>query len=56
MSIQSYRDLVVWQKSMDLAVQCYQATKARHTQTSPSAQRGPMSNRDDQNYTGPSGY
>ena len=24
----------------------------RHTQTSPSAQRGPMSNRDDQNYTG----
>ena len=28
MSIQSFRDLVVWQKSMDLAVQCYQATKA----------------------------
>jgi four helix bundle protein len=28
MSIQSFRDLVVWQKSMDLAVQCYQATKS----------------------------
>ena len=28
MSIQSYRDLVVWQKAMDLAEQCYQATKS----------------------------
>jgi four helix bundle protein len=27
MSIQSYRDLVVWQKAMDLTEQCYQATK-----------------------------
>jgi hypothetical protein len=30
--------------------------RRRHTQASPSAQRGAMSNRDDQNYTGPSGY
>jgi hypothetical protein len=30
--------------------------RRRHTQTSPSAQRGPMSNRDSQNHTGPSGY
>src|SRR5436190_20571057 len=28
MSIQSYRDLVVWQKAMDLVVGCYQATRA----------------------------
>ncbi len=26
-SIQSYRDLVVWQKAMDLAEQCYKLTK-----------------------------
>jgi four helix bundle protein len=34
MSIRSYRDLQVWQKAMDLAVQCYQATK-----TLPSEER-----------------
>ncbi len=27
-SIQSYRDLLVWQKSMDLAVTCYVETKS----------------------------
>ena len=26
--IQSYRDLLVWQKAVDLVVDCYQATKA----------------------------
>ena len=34
MSIRSYRDLLVWQKAMDLAEQCYQATK-----TFPSEER-----------------
>ncbi|MGD9855981.1 MAG: four helix bundle protein [Planctomycetaceae bacterium] len=28
MSIESYRDLKVWQKSIDLTVECYAATKA----------------------------
>jgi len=28
MSVQFYRQLVVWQKAMDLAEQCYQATRA----------------------------
>ena len=28
MSIESYQDLIVWQKSMDLAEQCYLLTKA----------------------------
>ena len=28
MTIQSYRDLEVWQKAMDLVVECYQITKA----------------------------
>jgi four helix bundle protein len=27
MNLKSYRDLEVWQKSMDLAVECYQITK-----------------------------
>ena len=34
MSIRSYRDLQVWQKAMDLAKQCYQATR-----TFPSEER-----------------
>ena|SRR5438876_1224349 len=34
MSIRNYRDLVVWQKAMDLAKQCYQATR-----TFPSEER-----------------
>jgi four helix bundle protein len=28
MAIRSYRDLVVWQKSMDLVVDCYRATRS----------------------------
>jgi len=28
MKIESYRDLIVWQKSMDLAVRCYRAAQA----------------------------
>lgn len=28
MSVQSYQELKVWQKAMDLAVSCYQVTKA----------------------------
>lgn len=28
MTIDSYRDLVAWQKAMDLAVDCYSATKS----------------------------
>ena len=28
MAIETYRDLEVWQQAMDLAVACYQATKA----------------------------
>jgi four helix bundle protein len=27
-NIESYRDLIVWQKSMDLAVRCYRAAQA----------------------------
>ncbi len=27
MSIDSYRDLLVWQKAMDLVVECYKATR-----------------------------
>src|SRR6185295_13958177 len=27
MKIESYRDLIVWQKSMDLAVRCYRAAQ-----------------------------
>jgi len=27
MSVQSYRDLQVWQKSMDLVTECYRATQ-----------------------------
>ena len=34
MSVQHYRQLIVWQKALDLAVECYQATK-----TFPSEER-----------------
>jgi len=27
MTVRSYRDLIVWQKAMDLVVQCYNLTK-----------------------------
>jgi four helix bundle protein len=39
MSIQSYRDLVVWQKAMDLVVESYRATK-----TFPSEERFGLTN------------